>query len=216
MVNFLALLGWSPGTDQELFTKDELVAAFDLTGISGGNAVFNPEKLDWMNAQHVARIPPADIAARIRPDLEAAGLWSADLAGQRAAWLQRAIALVLPRVKRLDDLGALLEPFLRGRVEYDPAAVEKHLGAAGIADLVGELAAAYEALDVFDEATTEAALRATAQALGVKAGPLIHAVRVGVTGKAVSPGLFDVLALVGQPTVVTRLHDLERFLRGRP
>src|SRR5204862_4499473 len=74
MVNFLALLGWSPGTDQEIFTRDELVAAFALEGISSGDAVFNPEKLDWMNAQHIARLAPGELAVRVRPVLETAGL----------------------------------------------------------------------------------------------------------------------------------------------
>src|SRR5438132_1403339 len=76
MTNFLALLGWSPGTSgQELFTRDELVAAFDLGGISGGNAVFNPEKLDWFNQQHMFRLSPGQLARRVRPSFEAAGIW---------------------------------------------------------------------------------------------------------------------------------------------
>ena len=69
MVNFLALLGWSPGNDQELFTRDELIAAFSLDGISGGNAVFNPDKLDWFNSSTLARLPPDEIASRIEPRL---------------------------------------------------------------------------------------------------------------------------------------------------
>src|SRR4029434_3523488 len=64
MVNFLALLGWSPGGDQELFARDELIAQFTLDGISGGNAVFNPEKLDWFNQQHIQRLPPEELATR--------------------------------------------------------------------------------------------------------------------------------------------------------
>ena len=84
MVNFLALLGWSPGTNQELFTRDELIAQFTLEGISGGNAVFNQEKLDWMNAQHVARLSNEAILTLIRADLEAAGLWSGPT--RRRAW----------------------------------------------------------------------------------------------------------------------------------
>src|SRR4029078_13178916 len=74
MVNFLALLGWSPGTDQELFTRDELIAAFDLSRISGGNAVFNPEKLRWFNQQHIARMRAASIVDRLRADFARAGL----------------------------------------------------------------------------------------------------------------------------------------------
>src|SRR5690606_26180911 len=80
MVNFLALLGWSPGGDQELFTRDELIARFALEGISGGNAVFNPEKLDWVNQQHIARLSTEELAARLQPWLEAAGVWSAEFA----------------------------------------------------------------------------------------------------------------------------------------
>ncbi len=116
MVNFLALLGWSPGTDQELFSVAELIAAFDLSGISGGNAVFNPEKLDWMNAQYLARLPLPDLIERIRPELEAAGLWRPEFA--TAPWFARAVSLIVPRAKRLGDFAPQLEPFIVDRVQY--------------------------------------------------------------------------------------------------
>ncbi len=74
MVNFLALLGWSPGDDRELMSRDELTANFTLEGISGGNAVFNTEKLDWMNGQYIGRMPAAELAALVQPLLEARGL----------------------------------------------------------------------------------------------------------------------------------------------
>ena len=89
MVNFLALLGWSPGDDRELFTRDELVARFTLEGISGGNAVFNPEKLDWFNQQHIARLPPDELARRIEPVLRDAGLWRDGFRRRRRDWLLR-------------------------------------------------------------------------------------------------------------------------------
>jgi glutamyl-tRNA synthetase len=215
MVNFLALLGWSPGTDQEVFSRDELIRAFTLEGISGGNAVFNPEKLDWMNAQHIARMPTKEIADRIRPLLDTAGLWDSSLAGTRAAWLDRVIALVAPRVRKLEDFVPQIGPFLRSPAEYEPAAVEKHLATPGLPDHVAALADAFLSLPAFDETSTETVLRATADARGIKAGPLIHATRIAVTGKAVSPGLFEVLALVGRDEVVARLRALERFLRAR-
>jgi glutamyl-tRNA synthetase len=215
MVNFLALLGWSPGTNQELFTREELIAQFALEGISGGNAVFNQEKLDWLNAQHLARLADSVILDAIRPDLEARGLWSPSLVDERRSWLFDVIALVKPRVKKTSDFVTQLSPFLRGPIEYNPAAVEKHLRTAGLAGHVAALADAFEALDSFDVATTESTLRQVADARGVKAAPLIHATRVALTGQAVSPGLFEVAALMGRQVVVGRLHELERFLRGR-
>jgi glutamyl-tRNA synthetase len=215
MVNFLALLGWSPGTNQEIFTRDELIAQFALEGISGGNAVFNHEKLDWMNAQHVGRLANESIVAMIRGDLESRGLWSAAYEDSRRVWLHRVVDLVKPRVKKVSDFIPQLEPFLRERVDYDPAAVDRHLGAAGLADHIAALSDAYHRLDAFDVGTTEATLRRIAQEHGVKAGALIHATRVALTGQAVSPGLFEVAALIGQAGTVARLRQLERFLRAR-
>src|SRR5207342_89336 len=87
MVNFLALLGWSPGSgDRELFTRDELEQVFDLGGISGGGAVFNAEKLDWFNQQHIMRLAPEELARRLQPFFEAAGVWDAAFLDDRHAW----------------------------------------------------------------------------------------------------------------------------------
>jgi glutamyl-tRNA synthetase len=204
MVNFLALLGWSPGSDEELFTRDELIARFSLDGISGGNAVFNPEKLDWFNQQHIMRLPGSEILARIRPDLEAAGLFAAAMADP--VHTAQAIDLVKPRAKKLADIVPQLRPFLTDAIDRDPAAVAKHLSAP---DLGPHLAAWRDRLagvSPFDPPTIETALRALADERGIKAGTLIHATRVAVTGQSVSPGLFEVLALVGRDRVLQRLQ----------
>ena len=205
MLNFLALLGWSPGGNQELFTRDELVRAFALEGISGGNAVFNSEKLDWFNQQHIALLPPNELARRLEPLLTAAGLWKDSYLGDRHAWFFAVIELLKPRVKRLDDFVVQGRFFLTDTIEYDPAAVDKHLRVDGMRDHLAALDAAFASLEHFDQASSEAALRAIAEARGVKAAALIHAVRVTVTGKPVSPGLFDVLGLLGRDEVRRRL-----------
>ncbi|MBI3494085.1 MAG: glutamate--tRNA ligase, partial [Acidobacteria bacterium] len=205
MMNFLALLGWSPGTNQELFTRDELARVFALEGISGGNAVFNPEKLDWFNQQYITRLPPGELAKRVKPSLDAAGLWSDAYLGDRRAWFFAVLELLRPRAKRLNDFTSQGRFFFSDAIEYDGAAVEKHLRAEGMAAHLAALDQAFAALAVFDAATTEAALRSLADARGVKAASLIHAVRVAVTGKTVSPGLFEVLALLGRDNVHSRL-----------
>ena len=208
MTNFLALLGWSPGSsDRELFTRDELVAAFEVEGISGGNAVFNPEKLDWFNQQHIARLAPEELTARLRPLLETAGLWRDDYLTSRRAWFFSILELLKPRAQRLDDFVSQGRIFFVDAIDYDAAAVDKHLRTAGMREHLQAIGSAFDALSSFDIATTEAALRSTAEARGVKAATLIHAVRVAVTGRTASPGLFEVLVLLGRDLVRSRLSS---------
>ena len=188
------------------------MSAFALEGISGGNAVFNPEKLDWFNQQHIMRLAPDELAVRVKPWLEAAGLWHDDYLGDRHAWFFAVLELLRPRAKRLDDFAAQGALFFSDTIEYDAAAIDKHLRVAGVDGYLHAIDASLAALDTFDPASTEAALRAIADARGVKAGVLIHAVRVAVTGKTVSPGLFDVLALLGRNRVRARLAEARRLL----
>jgi glutamyl-tRNA synthetase len=213
MMNFLALLGWSPGNDQELFGRDELVAAFSLEGISSSDAVFNPEKLEWFSAQHIARMPAEELARRIEPLLRDAALWRDDLAGDTGrAWLARLIELMRPRAKRLTDFVEKGRPFLVDEVEYDAEAVKKHLSSS---EALAHLAAVRElcaAAEPFTAAVLEPALRALADARGVKAGVLIHPTRVAVVGRAESPGIFDVLELLGRDRAVARM---DACLRAR-
>jgi glutamyl-tRNA synthetase len=210
MVNFLALLGWSPGGDRELFVRDELIERFTLEGISGGNAVFNPEKLDWFNQQHIARLAPGDLLRRIEPRLREQGLWRDSLATTDADWIASVLDLLKLRVKKLDQLVDDLRPFLAERPSLDPAAAAKYLtpqASAALALLASELQHA----PAWDAASLESILRSAADRGGIKAAAVIHAARVAVTGRAVSPGLFDVLALLGPDRVITRLIDATRY-----
>ncbi len=214
MINFLALLGWSPGNDRELFSRDELIAAFTLEGISGGNAVFGPDKLDWFNQQHLMRLPAPEILRRLAPALAADGRWRGVYTSD-PAWIERVIDLLKPRARKLGDFVDLLRPFLAEDVELDPAAVAKYLSSP---DLGPHLAAWREALAgvaPFDAATVETALRALAGSRGIKPAVLIHATRVAVTGQAVSPSVFDVVELVGRERVIARLAVAARLLERR-
>ncbi|MBI3050211.1 MAG: glutamate--tRNA ligase [Acidobacteria bacterium] len=211
MVNFLALLGWSPGDDRELLSVAELVDSFSLEGISGGNAVFNVEKLEWMNGQYIARLPAGELAGAVEPFLADAGL----PVPRDRGWFHRLLDLLRPRAKRLTDFAELARPFLVDTVEYEPHAVEKHLDAPDVGAHVAALAAALRTTDPFDEPHVEATVRGTAAERGVKAGVLIHATRVAVTGRTTSPGLFEVLVLLGRERSVARLERLVNFLATR-
>jgi glutamyl-tRNA synthetase len=206
MVNFLSLLGWSPGTDQEVFSRDELTAAFDLRGISGGNAVFNQDKLDWFSQQHLLRMPPDDLARRLKPWFEAEGLWDEAYLGERRGWFLAVLDLLRPRVKTLAEFPDVGRYFFTQAVErFDEAAVAKHLRIDAMAEHLAATERALGRLDTFDAGSVEAAVRRIADAQGVKAASLIHCVRVAVTGRAASPGLFDVLVLLGRERVRARL-----------
>ncbi len=212
MVNFLALLGWSPGGDRELFTRDELIAAFTLNGISGGNAVFNPEKLDWFNQQHIVRLPLDELARRLEPVLRDAGLWTADLLGSRRDWFLRLVELIRARVKKLDQFAEEMRPFLQEDVQYDSSAVAKHLNNTEVKDALGSFAETLDRVVPYTSQSLDAALRGLAESRGIKAASLIHATRVAITGRAVSPGIFDVLELMGAERVSARVRDAIKFL----
>ncbi len=212
MVNFLALLGWSPGGDREVLSRDELVAAFTLEGISGGNAVFNPEKLDWFNQQHIMRLPSEEILRRLQPALAGAGLWRDAFAGADRVWIGRVIDLLKPRAKKLNDLVGLLRPFVADRVDRDPAAVAKYLSSADLAPHLAAWRDAVRDVTPFDPSAIEASLRSLAEARGIKPAALIHATRVAVVGQSVSPGLFEVVELMGRDRTVARLDEALRLV----
>src|SRR5690606_19113690 len=128
----------------------------------------------------------------------------------------RVLSLLVPRAKRLGDFAPQLVPFLGDVQSWDEAAVAKHLKAPGLAAHLRELANTYRTLEPFDEASTERVLRELAERAGIKAGTLIHATRIALTGKAVSPGLFETLVLIGKERGVERLERLAAFLESRP
>ena len=180
----------------------EDVSAGQLLGAAREAA--GPE-LDWFNQQHIMRLAPDELAVRVKPSLEQAGVWNDDYLGDRHAWFFAVLELLKPRARRLDDFASQGALFFSDAIGYDAAAVDKHLRALGMDAHLEAIDAAFELLETFDPASTEAALRAVAGARGVKAAALIHAVRVAMTGKTVSPGLFDVLALLGRSRVRARL-----------
>jgi len=212
MMNFLALLGWSPGDDRELLNRDELIAAFALEGISGGNAVFNPEKLDWMNQQYIMRLATEELGSRLEPYLRDAGLWREEFATHRRSWYLGLVDLFKPRLTRLTNFAAEAGPFLTAEVATEEAAARKYLKPE-LAAPFRELRAAFDALDPFTTTATEQALRSIAERHTLKPAALIHATRVAVTGRAASPGLFEVLEILGRPVVVERMTAaLGRYL----
>ena len=209
MRNFLALLGWSPGNDQEIFNDDELISAFSLQGISKANAVFNPDKLAWFNTQYIAKLPHEKLLQYLKPEYIKAGLWRDSFEKEESVWFRFLIDLYRPRAKVLQDFPRQSRMFLIDHVEYDKAAVEKSLKDDTIRGYLRTLADRLQALPEFTHDSLESVVRGLAEELGIKAGTLMNAARVALTGQAVAPGLFDVMLLLGQEKTAARLRKID-------
>ncbi|MFI5228443.1 MAG: glutamate--tRNA ligase [Gemmatimonadales bacterium] len=215
MLNFLALLGWSPGDDVELMTVPQMIERFSADGLSKKAAVFDMKKLEWMNGQYLSAMPAAELAPRITPALVAAGLTTeADLAS-REGWYFGLLDLLKVRARTTDEIVRQATPFFRPAIEYDPAAVAKVWKDAGAS--VGLLCAVRDALALVDDwslAGLEESLRALAASRSIGAGALFQPLRVALTGMTASPGIFEVLELLGRARALERIDMAVRFIGG--
>ncbi len=216
MVNFLALLGWSPGTDEELFEMRELIERFSLEGINKKSAVFDPQKLEWLNGQHLSRMPAERLEPLVTERLVAAGIASTAELESRREWYLSLIDLVKVRARNLSALVEQARPYLEEAITYEPAAVQKHWAdASGARVRLAALRDRFSAVDEWDAARLETELRGLADELGIGAGKLIHPLRVALVGAAVSPGIFDVLAVMGRERTLRRLDAAITVLEDR-
>ena len=217
MLNFLALLGWSPGHDIEVMTLEQMVELFDTKGLQKKAAIFDPKKLEWMNGQHLSMVATADLAAIVTPALEAAGLATgADLASRRE-WYLALLELLKVRARTIDDIVRQAGPFFRDEIDYDPEAEAKQWkDRPATAGLLAAMRDALAGLSAWEPAAMEEALRALAERLGFgdKAGKLFQPLRVALTGLGVSPGIFDVLVMLGRDRSLTRIDAAVSRLAG--
>ncbi|HKO55897.1 MAG TPA: glutamate--tRNA ligase [Thermoanaerobaculia bacterium] len=202
LFNFLTLLGWSPGGDRELFTPDEAAQWFDLSDVNKAPAIFDQEKLLWMNGQYLARMSADEVYPHLVPFL-----------GDRAHPLDELrpiIEMTKGRGRTLAEVADAMLPFLieDEEIEYDAEASKKHLKGDDLALRLAELREALAAAEPFDVTTTEQALRALAESRGVSAGKLIHPLRLALTGRGASPPIFDVAVALGRERTVARLNRL--------
>jgi glutamyl-tRNA synthetase len=203
MVNFLALLGWSYDGQRELFDRQELEAVFDLARVNPNPAVFNLEKLEWMNGQHLKRLDDAERVGRVRAFLAERGI---DLSGRGSEWLQELVRAIGDRLKTLADAerhGAFL---FRDPVEIDPEAWSAIRERPDLGRMLEALAQRIERDPEFTLESLERSVRALAEELGVKFGDLVTPARVALTGERVSFGIFDVIRLLGRERAAERLR----------
>jgi nondiscriminating glutamyl-tRNA synthetase len=217
LVNYLALLGWATGTEEEVLSLDEIVMRFDIAAVHKGGAVFDRERLEWLNGQWIRRLEPDDLIDRLRPFIEA------ELVAGRIDTMppDDEIRALLPVIQeRLPTLGAIgdLVGFLWvDEVPLDAAMlVPKRWDAATTRDGLAAARATIAEVGAvaFEADELEPPLRALAEARGWKAGDLFMAIRVAVTGRTATPPLFDTLVALGRERVLARLDRALAVLDG--
>jgi glutamyl-tRNA synthetase len=214
LVNFLALLGWTPADQKEIVPIGEMVKQFEFTAVSKSNAVFDPEKLAWMNSEYLRHLPAEHLLKLAEEELKSAELWKDTFSGAEKERFESSTHLLQTRARSVKDFSVSGRAFFSDEFEYDAEAQKKFWKDARLPELLDEMALRLADSKSFDLAGTEATLRALAEEKGVKAGVLINAARVALTGQAVAPGLFEVMLALGQSRVADRLHRAAAHLRG--
>jgi glutamyl-tRNA synthetase len=205
MMNFLALLGWSPGGDREIMTWVEMVRDFDIDDVAGTAAIFNSKKLLWMNGQYIRSLSDEDLAERFTPFLVKAGLLAEEELGSRREWLVKLASVTKERLHVLTDIVGYSD-FFRDIESYEEKGVKKHWSKPGVAKRLSGLAEILEDCDPFDAQTIEARCNEYLEREGVKLGELVHPARLAVTGKTIGPGFFETVELLGKEKTLQRLH----------
>lgn len=211
LYNYLALLGWSPGDDRELMSRGEMVEAFSADRLLKSAAVFDPDKLAWVNAQYMFTSDLDLIVEHLGPFLAEVGLESAP-----EERLRELIEVHRLRAKTLRELAEQLVHYFQDGVDYDDELTTKFRKQPELPALLEELADGFAALQDFTVEATEQVLRDLATRREVKAGFLIHPTRIALTGSKTGPGVFDVVVAVGQDKGKRRMADFVEYLQANP
>ncbi len=213
MLNFLALLGWSPGNDIEVMSVAQMTELFTTDGLSKKAAVFDTKKLEWMNGQHLSQMPAADVAKLVTPLIIDAGLADAGALTTMADRYLATLDLLKVRARTTDEIVKQIKPYLPGALDYDPEAVAKGWkDRAASRDLIGAVRERLSEVTTWDHAALEDSLKVLAEAKGLSAGKLYQPMRVALTGLTVSPGIFEILGAMGRDLSLRRLAEAESWL----
>ena len=209
IVNYLSLLGWSPGNNQELIDHAELIQKFDLKRVLKTGAVFSSEKLEWMNGQYVRKLPVPELTDMLTPYMEKRGYGA--FAKDRA-WLEKLVSLFQERIFRLTQFPDLAQFFFDDKIEYTEEGIAEFRKDPRLKDAFAGYAKLLEGLESFDVKLIEEKSRAFMKEIGLSGKEFIHPSRVALTGRTVSPGFFDTVALLGKKKAVERLQNASKLV----
>lgn len=215
LVNYLALLGWSPGDDREMMTVNEIINLFSLEAISKSAAIYDIRKLTWLNAQYLCSFEPERVAREVVPFLQARGYIKDDPDEKTFAYIKKVSEVVRTRVHTLVELADASSYFYVDDFEYDEKGVKKFFNREGTAELLDKGRETVEMIPCFDLSSVELAYRNLIENLGISGGSLIHPTRLALSGKTMGPGLFDIMVTLGKEKCAERLEKAVCWLRKR-
>ncbi len=213
IVNYLTLLGWGPGDEREVFTLEETVKLFELEQMSKKAAVYDTKKLTWMNGQYLSELPLEKVLPEAKPFFIKDGLVTEDWFAQNEDYFAKLVDVVRVRVKTLQEVADASTYFFKDVEVYDEKGVAKHFKPEAVG-LLEQCIAAVEADDVYSLETTEAAYNKIAADNNLALGKVIHPTRLALTGRTVSPGMFDVMVLLGKERTLARLRKAVEYIKG--
>jgi glutamyl-tRNA synthetase len=198
LFNYLLLLGWNPGDDREVLTKEEMVSLFDLEKVHVTAAKFDIKKLQWMNGEYIKRLPQEEFKAALVRSVEESGLKA------EGVDLDYLVGQLQIRTKFLGDMPGNCRYFFTEDYEFDPKAVEKRLAKEGVKELLLDLVERFSKVGDWKCETLEGVVKELSQGNGM--GPWVHPIRVAVSGRTEGPGLFEMLQLLGKERTLDRLR----------
>jgi glutamyl-tRNA synthetase len=202
-VNFIALLGYNPTGDREIYTIEELIEFFDLSKVNKSGAVFDLAKLEWMNTQYIKIVPISELVELAKPALELAGF-----GGFNDDYIAKVIDLVKERIHFMNELPEFV-PYMFGDIkEYEIEYIKKRWEPSS-KEIALDLIEIYKKDDEFSHDTLYSAAKTYAEAKGIKLGPITHPLRIMITGKSVGAGAFETMAVLGKQTCIQRM---EKFI----
>lgn len=212
LINYMALLGWSPGDDLEIFSLEEAAGRFSLSRVNKTAAIYDTDKLKWLNSHYIREFDLEGLADLAKPFFIEAGLKTADDSWQDDQFYRQVIALVRDRAKTLRDLPELSIYFFTDQFEYDENGIKKFFNKAETAANLRRAAIEIESLEHFSSHTVEEVVKGLVEDLGVSFGKLINPIRLAVTGKTGGPGVMDIIILLGQAKTVERLKEAATYI----
>ena len=213
IINYLTLLGWGPGDEREIFTLEETVKLFELEQMSKKAAVYDTKKLTWMNGQYLSELPLEKILPEAETFFIKYGLVTKEWLAENKEYFAKLVDTVRVRVKTLQEVADASAYFFKDVEAYDEKGVAKHFKPEA-AELLEKCIAALEADEVFDLISTEAIYNKIAADNGLALGKVIHPTRLALTGRTVSPGMFDVMVLLGKEKTLARMRKAVEYIKS--